>query len=165
MLVSAVLFVQVVLALHILSVVAAFGVLFAYPLFMGVGARLQPAAMPWFHRMQQAVSRWLVSPGLLAVVVFGVILASEDHVWKVFYVQWGIGAALVIGALEGAFLVPRTGRLAELAERDLAGVPGGAEATWSPDYLALRRQAEIATGVISAIVIVTIYLMAVQAGS
>ena len=57
--------------------------------------------MPWFHRMQQAVSRWLIGPGLLLVVIFGVILASKYHAWHAFYVQWGIGAAIVMGALEG----------------------------------------------------------------
>ena len=101
MLAPAVLFVQVILALHILAVVAAFGVLFAYPIFLTIGARLDPGAMPWFHRMQQAVSRWLIGPGLLLVVIFGVILASKYHAWHAFYVQWGIGAAVVMGGAGG----------------------------------------------------------------
>ena len=125
MMAPAVYFVQVILALHILSVVAAFGVLFAYPIFLTIGANLDPGAMPWFHRMQQAVSRWLIGPGLLLVVIFGVILASKYHAWHAFYVQWGIGAAIVMGALEGMFMIPREGRLADLARRDLeAAQPG-----------------------------------------
>lgn len=159
-------FVQVILALHILSVLIAFGVLFSYPLLMGVGARLDPTAMPWFHRMQQAVSRRLISPGLLLVVIFGVILASDYHAWHAFYVQWGIGAAIVIGAIEGAFMGPRAGRLADLAARDTEpDGPGTARVpTLSDEYRAVFTQVAAGATLISLIVVVTVYLMAVHAG-
>ena len=160
---SASTFDHIILALHIMSVVVAFGVLFAYPLFMSVGARLDPSAMPWFHHMQQAVSRRLVSPGLLLVVVFGVILASEYHAWQAFYVQWGIGVSIVIGGLEGMFMVPRTGRLSELARRDL-DADGGRVGTLSAEYRAVFRQVVLGSTVISALVLVTIYLMAAHVG-
>ncbi len=163
----AVYFVQVILALHILSVVAAFGVVFAYPIFMTIGAQLDPGAMPWFHRMQQAVSRWLIGPGLLLVVIFGVILASKYHAWHAFYVQWGIGAAVVIGALEGMFMIPREGRLADLARRDLEAQPGGSGVlvTRSAEYQAVFRQVAIGGLAMNLIVILTVYFMATQAGA
>ncbi len=167
MLAPAVLFVQVILALHILSVVAAFGVLFAYPIFMTIGAQLDPHAMPWFHRMQQAISRWLIGPGLLLVVIFGAILASKYHAWSAFYVQWGIGAAIVIGGLEGMFMIPRAGRLADLARRDLdaqAGQPGTV-VTRSAEYQALFRQVALGATAMSLIVVLTVYFMATQAGA
>jgi hypothetical protein len=155
---------QVILALHIISVVVAFGVVFTYPLFMSVGARLDPTAMPWFHHMQQAVSRRLVSPGLLLVVVFGVILASEYHAWHAFYVQWGIGVAIVIGGLEGMFMSPRAGRLSQLARRDLDA--GEARAgTLSAEYRAVFRQVAGGATVVSALVLVTIYMMAAHVGA
>ena len=137
---AAITWVQVVLALHIIFVVIAFGVIFAYPLFLTVGARLEPSAMPWFFRMQQVVGRRLISPGLLLVVIFGAILASKYHAWSDFYVQWGIGAAIVIGAIEGSWQIPRSGRLAEVAERDVAGARGvaGAVAARSPEYATLH---------------------------
>jgi hypothetical protein len=167
MMAPAVLFVQVILALHILSVVAAFGVLFAYPIFMTIGARLDPGAMPWFHRMQQAVSRWLIGPGLLLIVIFGVILASEYHAWHAFYVQWGIGAAVVMGGIEGMFMIPCEGRLADLARRDLevrSGQPG-AVASRSAEYQAMFQQVAIGGMALSLIVILTVYFMATQAGA
>ena len=163
----AVYFVQVILALHILAVIAAFGVLFAYPIFLTIGSNLDPGAMPWFHRMQQAVSRWLIGPGLLLVVIFGVILASKDHAWHAFYVQWGIGAAIVIGALEGMFMIPREGRLAEIARRDLdaqAEQPGTV-LTRSVEYQAVFRQVAAGSIALSLIVILTVYFMATQAGA
>jgi hypothetical protein len=66
-LVAAVAYSDVILALHVIAVVVAFGVLFAYPLCMLVGVRLDARAMVWFHQMQVSVSRRLVAPGLLLV--------------------------------------------------------------------------------------------------
>jgi hypothetical protein len=154
--------IQVILALHIIFVVIAFGVIFSYPLFLTVGARLEPSAMPWFFRMQQIVSRRLISPGLLLVVIFGVILASKFHAWSDFYVQFGIGAAIVIGAIEGSFQIPRSGRLAEIAERDVTA--GGAVATRSADYARLLRQVQIGGAINALLVVLTAFFMAVHLG-
>jgi len=120
--------------------------------------------MPWFHRMQQAVSRWLIGPGLLLVVIFGVILASKYHAWHAFYVQWGIGAAIVMEALEGMFMIPREGRLADLARRDLEAQPG-AVVTRSAEYQTVFRRVAIGGMALNLIVILTVYFMATQAGA
>ncbi len=161
---------EVILALHIISVMVAFGVLFAYPLFMLLGARLDPAAMPWFHQMQLSVSRRLIAPGLVLVVIFGVILASEYHAWHAFYVQWGVGVSIVIGGLEGMLMIPRSGRLAEIARRDTgSAVPaaGGAMrvGALSAEYRTVQRQVLLGSSVISLLVLVTIFLMALHVGS
>jgi hypothetical protein len=50
-LLQAVAFETVVLAVHIAATVVAFGVVFAYPLFFFVGG-IDPKAMAWFHRTE-----------------------------------------------------------------------------------------------------------------
>jgi hypothetical protein len=157
----AVMFWQVVLAIHIAAVMIAFGVTFAYPLFALAGARLDRAALPWFHRMQQLIGRRLISPGLGVVLIAGIYLASKLHQWHAFYVQWGIAVVVILGALEGAFMVRQEGRMAELAERDLAA----GQSDWSPEYLALRQRVGAVGVLMNVLVLVTIYLMAVQAGA
>jgi hypothetical protein len=96
-----------------------------------------------------------------------VILASKYHAWHAFYVQWGIGAAIVMGALEGMFMIPREGRLADLASRDLEAQTGqaGAVVTRSAEYQAVFRQVAIAGMALNLIVILTVYFMATQAGA
>jgi tetrahydromethanopterin S-methyltransferase subunit G len=158
-LVPAVAFWQVVLAIHIAAVVISFGVVFAYPVFVFVGSRIDRRAIPWFHRMQQQVGRRIISPGLLVVLVAGIYLASKLHFWHYFFVQWGIAAAIVIGGIEGGFMIRQEGRMAELAERDLAA---GAE-EWSEEYQALSRRVGAVALILYALVLVTIYLMTVQA--
>ena len=160
--IAAVTWIQVILALHIIFVVVAFGVLFAYPLFLTVGARLEPSAMPWFFRMQMVVSRRLLNPGLLLVVIFGVVLASRYHAWSDFYVQWGIGVSIVIGAIEGAFQIPRTTRLADVAQQELDA--GGTVATRGAEYTRLLRQVQLGSTAIAALVLLTVFFMALHLG-
>ncbi len=164
MLAPAVAFWQVILALHIVAVVAAFGVTFAYPVIFAVGVRIDRRAIPWFHRVQVQVGRRLLNPALLVVILAGVYLASKLHQWHAFYVQWGIGVALVIGGLEGAFMMPRERKLADLAERDIERA-GAGEVTWSAEYEKLGRQVGAVAALMGVLVIVTVYLMTVQAGA
>jgi hypothetical protein len=164
LLASGVTFPQVAIAIHVMAVVFSFGVTFAYPVFMTVGRRRDPRAMPWFHRMQQQIGRRIVNPGLTLVVIAGVYLAADLHVWSHFFVQWGIAVALVLGALEGSFMIRYEGKLAELAERDIAAAAAGDGAvTFSPEYDALFRRLGIIGATMSVLVLVTIYLMVVQA--
>lgn len=159
---QAVAFSQVILAVHIVAVVVAFGVTFAYPLLEIVGARSDPGAMPWLHRMQQLITRRLITPGLAVVLLAGIYLASDLHQWKAFYVQWGLGVTIVLGALAGGFMIPGEGKLAGLADRDVTA-SGAGGVSWSPEYLALRKRVGAVGGVMSLLVVVTVYLMTVQA--
>jgi hypothetical protein len=161
-LVTAVAFWQVVLAVHIAAVVITFGVTFAYPIFAVVGARMDPRGLPWFHRMQVQIGRRLINPGLVFVLVAGIYLASKLHQWHHFYVQWGIGAVVVLGGLEGAFMVKQEKKLAELAERDIAAA-GSGEVSLSADYEALGRRVGSVGAFMGLLTLVTLYLMTVQA--
>ena len=166
----AVVFADFVLAIHILSAVIGFGAIFAYPVLFASASRLDPNVLPWLFRVRKQIGRVLVNPGLLVLVLAGIYLASDQHQWSAFYVQWGIAAVIVIGAIEGSFMIPRHGRLADIAERDLAAtaVPSGGRrtsATWSEDYNRLFRQLWLGGVVMALIVIVTEFMMATHAGS
>ena len=161
MLETAVVFWQIALAVHVVFVVAAFGLLLAYPFVAAAVERFDRRAVPAVLRARKLLGRSLVNPGLLMVVIAGVIVAADQHQWQQFYVQWGIGAALVIGALEGVFVIRQSGRLAELAERDIRA-SATAEVSWSSEYKALRARADQVNALLAVIVVVTIFLMVVQ---
>jgi hypothetical protein len=170
MLVPAVAFSDFILAVHILGAVVGFGVIFAYPVLFAVAARTDPGVTPWLLRARRQIGRYLVNPGLLVVVLAGIYLASDEHAWSSFFVGWGIAAAVVIGGIEGAIIIPRSGRLATLAERDLAAtaVAAGGQrtsATWSPEYVAGARMLSRAAALLQLIVVVTVFIMATHAGA
>ena len=155
-------FTEAVVAIHILGVVVAFGVTFTYPLLRIAGNR-EKRAMPTLHRYQLAVSRMIVNPGLFVILVAGIVLASKEHQWKAFYVQWGLAAVVVLGAGEGALIARRGKRLIALAERDVAAA-GTGEVTWSDEYNAVFRQTGMIRAVLDLIVVVTVFLMALHVG-
>jgi hypothetical protein len=161
---TAVAFSQIVLAIHIAAVVAGFGVLFAYPFFGAIGARMDPRAMPWFHKMQHILGQRLITPSLLVIVIAGIYLASKEHQWSTFYVQWGLAVAIVLGGLGGAFFSPNEKKLSELAARDVAAA-GSGEVSWSAEYETLTRRVAAVGALSNLLILVTVYLMTVHAGA
>ena len=151
-----------VLALHIAFVVIAFGAIFAFPLISLFGRRMDPTGLPWFHRMQKKIGQTLISPGLVVVIVAGLYLAGKLHSFSAFYVQWGIGVAIVLGGLVGGYLGPRHSKLATVAERDVASGGGGRSGTLSREYVTLSRTVDIVGLVACLLVLVTVFLMTAQ---
>jgi hypothetical protein len=103
-------------------------------------------------------------------VIAGIYLASKLDQWSNFYVGWGIVAAIVLGALEGSYIIRPAGQLATLAERDLAAtaVPAGGRrtsATWSPEYTAGIRRFTLVGNAMALIVFLTVFFMAIQLGA
>jgi hypothetical protein len=175
---------EFILAAHIMAVVVAFGVTFAYPVIFAVGARREPRALPLLHRIEYTVERWLVNPGLLVVVAAGIFLASDGHHWKSFFVQWGVGVAIVIGGVVGGWMIPTSQRAEEVARRDIAASEGGAAGAageltagaagaqagdtsaatvvFSEEYTRLVRRLSIVGSSLSLLVLATILFMALK---
>ena len=169
MLTLAVTFYTFVLAVHIAAIVIAFGVTFAYPVMYAVAIRSEPRSMPAIHRIQDSVGKFVISPFIGLALLAGIYLASKLHVWSDFYVQWGLGAIIVLGGLGGAFFAPRERRLAELAERDVAAAdatsPGASGFAFSAEYTALRKQVLTVGLAANVLVLLTIYFMTAQTGA
>lgn len=160
MLASAASFSEVILAIHILAVVVGFGVTFSYPVLALVGNR-ERRAMPTLHRAQHAISRMVINPSLVVILLAGIYLASHEHQWSAFYVQWGIAAVIVLGAAEGALIMPREAKLADAATRDVAAA-GEGEVVWSEEYNRLFRQTGMIGAALDLIVVLTILFMALR---
>jgi hypothetical protein len=156
---------EFILAVHIMAVVVAFGVTFAYPIMFAVGARHDPRSLPLLHRIEYTVERYLINPGLLLVVLAGIYLASKGHFWSYFFVQWGLGAVIVIGALIGSVMIPTAKRAELIAARDIAGAGDGAPVQMSDEYRALVRRLSSVGTLLSLLVLVTVLFMALHLGA
>ncbi|HEV3069887.1 MAG TPA: DUF2269 family protein [Solirubrobacteraceae bacterium] len=161
---TALLLYEVVLALHIAAVVMAFGVTFAYPIIFTVISRQDPRALAALHRAELAVGQRLIQPGLVVVLAAGIYLASKLEVWSSFYIQWGMGAVIVLGGLGGLFFTPTARKLIALAERDVAAA-GDGDVTMSPEYQALFKRLIVVGSLASLLVLVTIYFMTTHTGA
>jgi hypothetical protein len=169
MLIPAVTFYTFVLAVHIAAIVIAFGITFAYPVMYAVGVRTEPRSMPGFHRIQDSVGKFVISPFIGLALLAGIYLASKLHVWSDFYVQWGLGVIILLGALGGAFFAPRERRLAELAERDIAAAdatsPGTSDIVFSAEYKSQRQLLFRVNVGANVLILLTIYFMTAQTGT
>jgi hypothetical protein len=154
-------FYDAILGVHVMAVVVAFGVTFAYPIMFAVGARHDPRSLPLLHRVEYTIERFLINPGLLLVVLAGAYLASNGHHWSEFFVQWGLGASIVIGGLVGSVMIPTAKRAEAAAARDVAAA-GDGDVEMSQEYQGLVRRLSIVGSLSSVLVLITILFMAVK---
>ncbi len=161
--ITAVSFYDVVLFFHILLVVLAFGPTFAYPMFLATAERTDPRGLPGVGR---AIIAWdrIAQIMLLVILIAGIYLVATESglgaAWEFsdFFVSWGFIAVIVIGAASGGYFTPKTRKLVELVERDIAAA-GAGQVQLSDEFQALNKQlAKVGTAV-GLFTILTIYVM------
>lgn len=157
--ITAVTFYDVVLFFHIAAVVLAFGPSFAYPVFLAVAQRTDPRALPAVGR---GMMTWDRAALFLLVVLLaaGLYLVADNPAWSFsdFYISWGLLVVIVIGGLSGAYFTPKTRRMVELVERDVAAA-GDGEVQLSEEFHALNRQVGQVGTFAGILIILTIYVM------
>ncbi|HEX3391415.1 MAG TPA: hypothetical protein VHS55_02520 [Solirubrobacteraceae bacterium] len=154
-------FYDVVLAVHIMAVVFAFGATLAYPVLLGTITKADSRALPALYKALHAISTRVIMPGLALVVVCGIYMASDAKLWSEFFVQWGLGVVVVIGAVEGMFLSPNEKRLCAIADRDLAASGEGAFAP-SAEHDALVKRIGATGALMDGLVLLTILFMVIK---
>jgi uncharacterized SAM-binding protein YcdF (DUF218 family) len=138
---AAIVFYDVVLSIHVMAIVAAFGVWFAYPLLVVAG---DAAA----HRAQARVARMVVNPAGTLALLAGVYMASDRSYWSEVWVSVPLVILIVLMGITGGYFAPRQERLAGLAE---AGA--------GPEYAALATQVARVAFVAAGLVVVAIFFM------
>ncbi|MFI4993154.1 MAG: hypothetical protein ACHQCH_06010 [Solirubrobacterales bacterium] len=141
-------FYDVVLWVHITAVVTAFGALFAYPVFLAVNAKAPLAQRASFHRLQIAFSKRITGPAIGVVLLAGIYLASDAHLWSKVWVVVPFIMLLVIAGL-GATVLRR-------GEERLAGT---SEAGDEAGYAAALSTVTSWTLVTISLIVITIFFM------
>ena len=143
------------LFLHILAVVLAFGPTFGYAFFFSVAPQF-PRATPAILAGVQKFDRYLVSPGMIVLLVAGIYMLADGELGR----QRGLhqrrlpGDHLPLCSASG-LLQAQTRKARELAERDLK-----AGDTLSDEFKALGERIGKVGGLAGLIVVVTIFFMA-----
>jgi uncharacterized membrane protein len=139
----------VVVALHIIAVVAAYGLPLSAPVLVPYVRRHHPAALAGLHAAQLRLNALVTGPFTVLVLAFGLYLASDGHRWGDPFVAIGIGAIAVIAVVGGGVVVPALRRLAALE-------PGSAE------YDVAYRRYMVSETFLGAVVLATIFAMAAK---
>src|SRR3954452_115612 len=87
---------KIVLVLHILAVLLAFGPTFGYAFFFSVAPQ-HPRATPAILAGAQKVDRYLVNPGMVVLLLAGIgLLTASDGVWGTSDVFVAVGFVAII---------------------------------------------------------------------
>jgi uncharacterized membrane protein len=146
---------KIVLFLHILAVVLAFGPTFGYALFFSVAPQY-PRATPAILAGVQRCDRYLVNPGMIVLLLAGIYLLA-DGPWDAgdAFISVGFVAIIILFGLQHGFFQPQTRRAKELAERDLKS---GDEL--SEEFMTVSGRIGKVGTLAGVIVMVTIFFMA-----
>lgn len=139
---------DVVLTVHILAVVVAFGVVFAYPVLDAQIRRAGPGDLPALHRLHLALAQKVITPAMVVVLLAGLYLALDRYHLGDGWISATLTILVVLFGLVGAVLTPTDRRLAELAERGP-----------SDEYAREARKAAIVGSLALVLVVVAILLM------
>jgi uncharacterized membrane protein len=146
------------LFVHVMAVVLTFGPTYGFAFFIGAAEERSPASVPAVLRGIQKIDRYLVSPGLIVILLGGIYLLIDGHISAGgAFVSVGFVAIVILFGMAHGFFRPNTQRALELAERDLAG--GGA---LSGEYETVAKRLETGGKIAGVIVAITIFFMVVQ---
>lgn len=149
---------SIVLFIHVLAVVLAFGPTFGYGIFIGVAEGNAPRSVPAVLRGIQQTDRFLVQPGLIVVLLAGIyMLIDADISAGESWVSVGLLAIVILFGMAHGFFRPNLEKALELAERDL-----GSGDTLGAEYSAVSKKLETGGKIAGAIVAIAIFFMVVQ---
>jgi hypothetical protein len=145
------------LFIHILAVVLAFGPTFGYGILFSVLPKY-PRAAPGLIAGIQKIDRYLITPGLIVILLAGIYLMSEGN-WDASeaFITVGFIAIIALFGLQHGFFRPQEAKARELAERDLKQGD-----TLSAEFEEVSRRLGTVGPIAGLIVVVTIFFMTVK---
>jgi Predicted integral membrane protein (DUF2269) len=154
-------FYDVIVWLHISSVVVGFGPTFAFGLYLALASRKYPRSMPAILDAQCTISRTMVTIAALVILGSGIYLTADRWEFSDFFVVAGLVAVVVLLAMVHLYFVPNEVRARKVAERDIEAA-GSGEVKFSDEFDRRMRGSAIAGPIAGLIIIVTIYFMATK---
>jgi len=145
------------LFIHILAVVLTFGPTFGYGFLFSVMPKY-PRAAPGLIEGIQKIDRYLITPGMLVILLAGIYLLVEGP-WKSSeaFIAVGFVAIVALLGLQHGFFRPQEAKARELAERDLKNGD-----TLSAEFEEVSRRLGIVGPIAGLIVVITIFFMTVK---
>lgn len=147
---------KIALFLHILAVVLAFGPTFGYGILFSVLPNY-PRAAPALLTGIQRIDRYLITPGMVVVLLAGVyLIIASDDAWdgSEAFITVGFVAIIALFGLQHGFFRPQTAKAKALAERDLKTGD-----TLGEEFDEVSRRLGSVGPIAGLIVVVTIFFM------
>lgn len=156
---------ELALWLHIVAAVVGLGATFAMIVMTPVAMNMDPVHLPYVHRVQVAINKYMASPGLLLILATGVFMVI-DASWDFgsFWISAAFLIVFVLGAMQGGYFIPTDRRLEGMAVADIEA-SGDGPVTLSDEYLAKSRASGIAGSIAGLLIVIVTYLMITKPGA
>jgi hypothetical protein len=153
----------VVQSVHIMAVVAAYGLPMAYPMLIPYLRRKHPRSLPGVHDVQYRLNIRLTGPGTVLILAAGIYMATKHHLWDKTWVAVPVAIIAIIAVVGGAVIVPATRRMATLSRADVDAAAGGSTAiSWSSEYNRVYGRYMAAEVFLAVLVLLAIFFMAAK---
>lgn len=150
----ALVFYDVVVALHVMAILIAFGVIFTYPVAVPWMVRNKPEYVPALHGFQARVGQRVIAPAGGIALLLGIYLASDRHYWSAVWVTVPLVILVVLLAVGGAWIGKTEERLETLSRRDM-----GEGGTLSDEYHGVLRTWSLVAYSSCVLVLVAVFFM------
>ncbi|MDX6583483.1 MAG: putative integral rane protein [Solirubrobacterales bacterium] len=159
----AVTFYNVVVWLHVSSVVLAFGPTFAFGIYVALAQRKYPRAIPAVLEAQTMIVRSMTTLGGIVILITGFYLTSKQG-WQFgdFFVIWGLLAIIVLLGLAHGFFLPNDQRALRAAKRDIEAAGPGGDVELGREFNEFSGRSARMGPIAGLLVILTIYVMAAK---
>ncbi len=144
----AVQFYDVILWIHIVAFLVAFGPTYGYGLFMAAASKAGPTAMIEAVKAMAKWDRIAITIGAIVLLVSGHYMAGDRWDFSDFFVNWGNIVILVLLGFTHAYFVPRERRV-------IAALEQGNE----EEAQALGQKLGMVGAFMGVLVILTVYVM------
>jgi hypothetical protein len=156
---------ELALWLHIVAVIVGLGSTFAMVVMTPVAMNMDPTHLPYVHRVQMAINRYMASPGLLLILATGIFMVIDGS-WDFgsFWISAAFLVVFVLGAMQGGYFIPTDRKLEQMAVADIKA-SGDGPVTLSNEYMSKSRASGIAGAVAGLLVVIVTYLMITKPGA
>jgi uncharacterized membrane protein len=154
------------LFVHITAVVVGFGATFAEAIAAPVALKLDPRHLPYVHRLQIAINRYMASPALIVIVLTGIYQAVDGN-WEFgdIWISGTFAIVIVLGGLLGAYFVPTDQKLEAMVSREITAAGPTGPVTLSDAYQRMARTEGYVGSLTGLLIVLAIFLMVVKPGA
>ena len=153
--------------LHVSAVLIGFGATWAEAVMFPVASKMSPRHLPYVHRLQLAINRFLAAPAILIVAGTGVYQVSEGN-WSLgdLWVSGTIGILAAVALILMAFFIPMDRKLLPMVEQEIADLGDGEIqlSQLSGEYI---RKGKLEGGIgalMGVLLLVAVFLMTTKPG-
>ncbi len=157
--------VQLSVWIHVTAVVVGLGMTFAEALLFPVAMKMNPRHLPYVHRLQLTINRYVANPALLLILITGIYQVSEYNIsFGDFWISASFMIVIILGGINGGYFIPSDKKLEAMLNEEIK-TAGDGPFTPSQDYMSKAKLQGILGPVMGLLIVLAIYLMVVKPGA